>query len=35
MDMKSEIYEPLVGKLVPQRYFDDEDRYEPFQFSKK
>lgn len=34
-NMKSEIYEPLAGNLVPQRYFDDEDRYEPFQFSKK
>ncbi|QDO94514.1 hypothetical protein FNB79_11235 [Formosa sediminum] len=29
-NMKFEIYEPLVGKLVPQRYFEDKDRYGPF-----
>lgn len=29
-NMKSEIYKPLVGKLIPQRNFDNEDSEAPF-----
>ena len=28
--MKYELYEPLVGKGITQRYFDDDDKIKPF-----
>ena len=29
-NMKFELYEPLVGKSITQRYFDDDDKIKPF-----
>ena len=29
-NMKYELYEPLVGKGITQRYFDDDDKIKPF-----
>ncbi|VXB80952.1 leucine-rich repeat domain-containing protein [Maribacter litoralis] len=34
-NMKYELYEPLVGKCIAQRYLDDDDKITPFKLASK